>query len=160
VVGFTSAWEEAIDPVEILTTAANFTATELDGGFPRDSLQSAVNVLGTEAISHLQSDDVPGLFAALVFLFDGKVRTGGVLTVADRAIFVWEQGRLRVKLGAEVVPFSTVTVVKYGTEQVEDFDKPLDTLEFQAAKHWRIAVPASSGEKPKLFPHLAGILES
>jgi hypothetical protein len=74
-------------------------------------------------------------------------------------IIAWEQGRFRVKLAAEVIPFAAVTEVKRGTRQSEDPAKPLDTIEFTAAKAWDLSAPQTTGAKPAALHHLGDLLE-
>lgn len=143
-----------MESAQLLGEAATFTAGEIDCGFDVAAIQEGLNAFGANLIPLLRTDDAPGVFAPVIFTVEGKHRGGCVLTVGDRAVFVWQAGRLRLKAATAVVPFDEVADSRISARASDDPSKPLVELVIVAAQTWTLAVPQATTDRPQLFDHI------
>jgi hypothetical protein len=152
--------EDMTKPSEILTKAAERMARQANEPEFTAGTQTQLNWFWRDLVAHLREDDddeASTFFHRVIFLVDGKPRVGCIMIVADRALFAWTHGRLLTKRHVEVVPFASISRVRYS--DTEPSGRPVDTIIVQATQTWQLEVPKSpSGAfdmAPLLFERLS-----
>jgi hypothetical protein len=123
--------------IEVLANAATWMARQVNESEFTERTQSAVNWFGKDLLAHLRAnDDAATFFPSVIFILEGKPRVGCIMTLADRALFAWTHGRLQTKRHVEVVPFASISTVRYSNTAPSG--RPVDTIIVQAAQTWQL----------------------
>ena len=95
-----------------------------------------MGLFGDEIAAHVHGSDRAGLFVPVALVEDGKDLPACALTLQDRAIVAWSNGKTwRLKQFEAVIPFSSIKGVEQGTRP----DAPTSTLRVSADRDWCFA---------------------
>lgn len=141
-----------MDRKDILHAAVSVTGAKLGSDY--DRLMSArLGLFGDEISAHISDSDRAGIFVPLELVEAGKDLPGCALTLQDRAVFAWSNGKTwRPKQFEEVVSYSSIKNVEPGTRS----ETPTSTLRVSADRDWTFAHYNFAGGVPAL---LIGILK-
>ncbi|GEM_PF-6729559 len=117
-----------------------------------------------ELAAHMSEGDrasmlVPAAFDGAEGTREGKPANGWVLTLQDRAVFVWWTGLIRIKDYDAVVPYASITSTERDWKPATTFCVTLPLLRVHAEQTWTIEFPNCFGAEA-LVPHfhLPGVM--
>ena len=135
--------------IESANNAAGYVGTEQ---FVK-LVKLAITMVGAEIARHVRPDERPGMLVPVGFEENGKLVTGALLALEERAIVGWTTGTLRIRNFEAVVPYDSVERC-----EVEVHDGR-DVLEMTTQERVWSFVVYMEPDAPKLAPLVQGVME-